>query len=144
MQRLLQSLRQGRVLAAQMPDNLNEPSHALMQETAQDARWKTSLQTASEARSVLLSPSGYFDVLKPYCSKLEIWHTVYNHNLANASAISTMFRSTGLRPFLEPLGEEQQREFFNVYEKRLHSAYQTQYDGTVLSKLPRLFMVATA
>jgi trans-aconitate 2-methyltransferase len=143
MQSLLRSLRQGSVLAVQMPDNLDEPSHALMRETAQDGRWKTSLQTASEARAVLLSPSGYFDALKPYCSKLEIWHTVYNHSMANASAIASMFRSTGLRPFLEPLGEDQQREFLKEYETRLHSAYPEQCDGTVLLQLPRLFMVAT-
>lgn len=143
MQRWLRGLRPGGVLAVQMPDNLNEPSHALMRETAHDLRWKAALQTADQARSVLLSASGYFDALKPYCNKLEIWHTIYNHSLANVSAIVSMFRSTGLRPFLEPLDDDQKQEFFSKYEDGLNSAYPKQFDGTVLLRFPRLFIVAT-
>lgn len=143
MQRLLQGLQQGGVLAVQMPDNLDEPSHALMRETANDVRWKTALQSASKVRPALLSPSGYYDALKPYCSKIEIWHSVYNHNLANAAAIASMFQSTGLRPFLEPLDDEKRQEFLDAYEARLKSTYPVQYDGTVLLQLPRLFIVAT-
>jgi trans-aconitate 2-methyltransferase len=143
MQRLLKGLQQGGVLAVQMPDNLSEPSHVLMQETANDVRWKTVLQSVSKVRAALLSPSGYYDALKPYCSKIEIWHSVYNHNLENASAIRSMFQSTGLTPFLEPLDVEQKQEFLDAYEARLKSAYPEQYDGTVLLQLPRLFVLAT-
>ncbi len=43
--RLLKGLKAGGVLALQMPDNLNEPSHRLMRETAAAGPWAKALQT---------------------------------------------------------------------------------------------------
>lgn len=143
MQRLLGSLPKGSVVAVQMPDNLNEPSHKLMRETAQDLRWKDLIDQSFSARARVLSPSEYYDALKPYCSKLEIWHTVYNHCLSDVSAIAAMFQSTGLRPFLAPLNDVHTSSFLNDYRARLAQAYQKEKDGSVLLRFPRLFIIAT-
>jgi trans-aconitate methyltransferase len=37
---------------------------------------------------------------------LEIWHTIYNHSLADAEAIAEWFRGSALRPFLARLDTE--------------------------------------
>lgn len=143
MQRLLGSLAKGGILAVQMPDNLNEPSHKMMRETAQDVRWKNLIDQSFSARADVLSPSEYYDALKPFCIKLEMWHTVYNHCLSDVSAIVEMFQSTGLRPFLAPLNDLQKFSFLNDYETRLAQAYHKQNDGSVLLRFPRIFIIAT-
>jgi len=142
LQRLLGHLKPGGVLALQMPDNLDEPSHRLMRETAEQGPWKDILAKASSARAVLPPPRGYYAALKPHCSCLDVWHTTYHHPLAGADAIVQFVSSTGLRPFLDPLDAKQRADFIASYTRRIATAYPALADGTVLLRFPRLFMVA--
>ena len=139
--RLMRGLKSGAVLAVQMPDNLNEPSHQFMRDVAGDGPWAEKLQPAVNARSALMSPQSYYELLKPFCARLDIWHTVYNHALDGAQGIVDLVSSTGLRPFLNLLAREQQAEFLSEYKSRLATAYPTAFDGKVLLRFPRLFMV---
>ena len=140
--RLLQSLRKDRVLALQMPDNLSEPSHRLMRDVATAGPWAGKLQWAAAAREALLTPFAYYNLLKPFCSHLEIWHTAYNHVLEGVQGIVDFVSSTGLRPFLEPLDENEQQAFIAAYRARLSDSYPLTVDGRVLMRFPRLFIVA--
>jgi trans-aconitate 2-methyltransferase len=142
MLRFLKGLKPGAVLAAQMPDNLNEPSHVLMRKVAADQRWADRLQGAATVREKLLDASGYHNLLQAHCSSLEVWRTSYNHHLANHAAIVEFASSTGLRPFLEPLDEEQRLAFKAAYAHELQSAYPLLQDGSVLLAFPRLFIIA--
>ena len=47
---LIGALEPGGVLAAQMPDNLDEPSHRLMREIAAEGPWAAKLKDAANAR----------------------------------------------------------------------------------------------
>lgn len=140
LQRLLEALPVGGVLAVQMPDNVQEPSHRLMAETAANGPWAEKL--ASALRDVLPSVSDYYDRLKPHATRLDIWHTNYNHPLAGAPAIVEWFKSTALRPFLAPLPEDERAAFLAAYTARIAKAYPEQFDGKVLLRFPRLFIVA--
>jgi trans-aconitate 2-methyltransferase len=142
LQKLLGGLRPGGELAVQMPDNLGEPSHVLMNEAAQNALYADKVRTAVAARAMLPSPSHYYEALKPLCSRLDIWHTVYNHPLKGVAGIVEWLMSTGLRPYLEPLSADQQKDYLARYETALAKAYPVQADGTVLLRFPRLFVVA--
>ena len=53
--RLLGALAPGGVLAVQMPDNLDEPSHVLMREVAQRDPWRETLAGAAWALGVLVA-----------------------------------------------------------------------------------------
>jgi trans-aconitate 2-methyltransferase len=86
-----------------MPDNLDEPTHVLMREVAQLAPWREQLAEAARVRDNLPKPGGYYDALGPRCTRLEIWHTIYNHVLEDAAAIVEWVKGTGLRPFVDPL-----------------------------------------
>ena len=76
MLRLLQGLKPGGVLAVQMPDNLDEPSHVWMREVRARSRYAKSCCRKIRASARCCPRSGeYYDALKPHCSQLEIWHT---------------------------------------------------------------------
>jgi len=140
MQRLLQALPQGAALAVQMPDNVGEPSHRLMRETAANGPWATRL--ADVARAPFPGVAAFYDRLKPHAARLDIWHINYNHPLDGAPAIVEWFKSTALRPFLAPLAGEERDAFLKAYTARIAQAYPEQFDGKVLLRFPRLFVVA--
>ena len=138
--RLLDQLPPGGVLAVQMPDNVNEPSHLLMEEAAAAGPW--AVRVAGAARDVLPAVGVYYDRLAPLARQVDIWHTLYNHPLAGPGAIADWFRSTGLRPYLAPLDVAEREAFLADYTARLARAYPARVDGKVLLRFPRLFIVA--
>jgi trans-aconitate 2-methyltransferase len=142
LQRLLQALPDGGVLAVQMPDNTNEPALALMREIASSGPWATRLASAAAARDDLPSTASYYDLLRPLCRRLDIWHTIYNHLLAGPQAVVEWFHGSALRPFLSPLGDDMRKRFVTDYTTRIAQAYPPRFDGRVLLRFPRLFLVA--
>ena len=140
--RLAQQLAPGGVLAVQMPDNLDEPSHRLMRETAADGPWATKLGDAAAIRVRIGSPAAYYDLLRPHASGVDIWRTTYFHPLEGPDAIITWLSATGLKPFLDPLEAVERDAFLASYRRRIARAYPTHGDGRVLLAFPRLFIVA--
>lgn len=138
--RVLAALGRGGVLAVQMPDNMAEPSHVLMRETAAHGPWAGRLATA--ARAALPPPRIYYDALKPHAERIELWHSIYNHALADAKAVVEWVKSTGLRPFIDPLTPEEREQFLADYTARITAAYPAAADGKVLLRFPRFFIVA--
>ena len=140
--RLALALPAGGVLAVQMPDNMDEPSHILMREVARLPQFHHQLLNVLEARDSLPKPGLYYDALRPLCSRIDIWHTVYNHVLDDAPAIVEWVKGTGLRPFLDPLEFAERKDFIEAYKARIAASYLPQSDGKVLLRFPRLFVVA--
>ena len=138
--RHLEALPEGGVLAVQMPDNVAEPSHVLMAETAANGPWAGIIARA--ARDELPSVGAYYDLLRPHARRVEIWHTYYEHALDGPAAIADWFRSTALRPYLDPLDAAGREAFLAAYTARIAEAYPVRVDGKVLLTFPRLFIVA--
>jgi trans-aconitate 2-methyltransferase len=142
--RLLSTLAPGGTLAVQLPDNLGEPSQALMRDVAVSGPWAEKLTEAASARTPIESPDWYYSLLRPHCAEVNIWRTTYYHALAGgAEAIVEWFKSTGLRPFLAPLDEHEQATYLANYREAVAHAYPELPDGFVLLPFPRLFIVAT-
>lgn len=141
LQRLAASLPAGGVLAVQMPDNLLEPSHRLMRVVAEHGPWAHKLAKAPAAREALPPPETYYARLKPKFSRLDVWHTTYNHPLAGVEGIVAWLGATGLRPWLGPLEEAEREEFLAHYRSLLAEAYPALADGSVLLRFPRMFLV---
>ena len=142
LQRLLGALPPGGVLAVQMPDNLDEPSHLLMREVAHFGPWRKQLADKARVRDTLPKPGAYYDALSQLCTRLEIWHTIYNHVLDDAAAIVEWVKGTGLKPFVDPLEPADRKEFIREYTARVAAAYPAQFDGKVILRFPRFFVVA--
>jgi trans-aconitate 2-methyltransferase len=141
LRRLLATLSKGGVLAVQVPDNLDEPSHMAMRETAAEGPWAQKLKRLGQGREHLPTPSTYYDALKPDAAQVDIWHTIYNHPLDGADGIVEWVKGTGLRPYIDPLDAEERRAYLAQYRERIAKAYPPSSDGKALLRFPRLFIV---
>jgi trans-aconitate 2-methyltransferase len=142
LRRLLESLPAGGVLAVQMPDNTREPSHALQREVAASGPWADSPQMMAAPRGDLPAPEIYYDLLKPVCTQIDIWHSIYNHVMPSPQAIVEWFKGSALQPYLSPLDAAARERFLAAYAKKIAAAYKPRFDGKVLLRFPRLFIVA--
>ncbi len=140
--RLAGELAPDAVLAVQMPDNLDEPSHALMREVARSGPWAAKLGSAAAARDAMPTADVYYDRLKPVCRRVDIWHIIYNHPLDGAAGIVEWLKSTGLRPYINPLDAAEREDYLARYGAAIARAYPARCDGMVLLRFPRLFILA--
>jgi len=140
--RLFAALAPGGVLAIQMPDNRQEPTHRLMRAVASEAPWAEPIGDADRLRTELLPIGGYYDLLAPLAARVDVWHTVYQHPMASAAAIVEWVRGTGLKPFVDRLPADLQASYLAEYERRVDDAYPPHTDGRRLLAFPRMFIVA--
>lgn len=140
--RLFAALAPGGVLAVQMPDNFNEPSHRLMREVAALPQFAPHVDATVAAGRAILGIDDYYDLLAPGAAQVDVWRTIYQHPMTDAQAIVQWLRSTGLKPFVDPLPEALQAAFLEEYERRVALAYRPRADGLRLLAFPRLFLVA--
>ncbi|MCY1244424.1 Trans-aconitate 2-methyltransferase [compost metagenome] len=136
------ALASGGTLAVQMPDNLGEPSHLLMEETTRSPAFTDAFAGKTVRRNPMPGPATYVECLAPQAASIEVWHTIYYHRLANAEAIVEWVKGTGLRPYLDALPEDKRDAFAADYTDRIRAAYPAMSDGKVLLRFPRFFIVA--
>lgn len=141
---LVSKLAPGGSLAVQLPESTDEPAHQLMRDIAKTGPWAAKLANASKSLANRRTVDWYWRTLKGLCGHVDLWQTTYHHNLMGGpAAIVEWFKSTGLRPYLGPLDEGEQKAFLESYLAALTDAYPTLPDGSVRLPFPRLFFVAT-
>jgi trans-aconitate 2-methyltransferase len=122
--------------AVQIPSDFNSLPHRIMREVA---------PPNLNAKEWHAHPAAfYYDLLAPVAARVDMWETDYYHVLPNAEAIVEWYKGTGLRPFLEVLATESDREqFLAEYLKRIREAYLVHTDGKILFPFRRLFLIAS-
>ncbi|KAJ5767283.1 uncharacterized protein N7511_004899 [Penicillium nucicola] len=138
--RLLEPQSPGSAFAIQVPNNLNEPLHVLMRETAVEGPWAGKL--AGVQRVELESVQVMYDRLKPFCTDVQIWETSYYHSVEGPEAVVEWVKGAGLKPYIDPLEDGEKAAFLESYLAKIKKAYPVSVDGKVLLKYPRLFIVA--
>jgi trans-aconitate 2-methyltransferase len=124
------------VLAVQMPDNWEEPSHASMRQVANE------LGHPPRGRTPLASVQKYYDLLSASGCEVDIWRTTYFHPMESHQAIVEWLSATGLRPWLQDLDSVSQQAFLRRYVQLLEASYPRQQNGQILLAFPRLFIIA--
>ncbi|MES1210288.1 MAG: methyltransferase domain-containing protein, partial [Pseudomonadota bacterium] len=135
---LMDRLTPGGVLAVQMPESFDLPSHRLMREI------RAAIAPGRPAAGAALpveEAAFYYDLLAPRARAVDIWRTTYAHVMADAEAIVEWVMGTGLRPYIDDLGDAR-AAFLSAYRRGIQAAYPARIDGKRLFPFPRLFIVA--
>ena len=127
-------------IAVQVPANFAEPSHVLLNETAAEGPWASTLKEGWRPNAVL-APSQYVEILWKLGYEVDAWETTYQHVLPGEDAVLEWTRGTAMRPVLALLPEAQRGAFLSAYGAKLRKAYPRDERGT-LFPFKRLFFVA--
>jgi len=134
----------GGAMAAQMPNNFHSAAHAVIQEVAAngDPRWNKAM--ASAPGTFTIQPAGfYYDVLRKHARRVDIWETEYQHVMDGPKAIFDWIRSTGMRPYLDRLADDEQRQLFEeMCLEGFQEAYPPNDQGKSLFPFRRMFIIA--
>jgi trans-aconitate 2-methyltransferase len=136
--RLMQRVAAGGALAVQMPGNWDAAAHRLMRNIA------AQFPETHDVREWFTHDLGfYYDVLAAQAARVELWATEYVHVLDNAEAIVEWYRGTGMRPFLDALSSDGERErFLAQYLGAVREAYPPHENGRALFPFRRIFLIA--
>ena len=132
----------GGCLAVEFPNDLYEPTRALMRMIAADGPWAKTLLPIAKTRPFNETMEGLYALLSPICAAVDIWEATYLHAMASVAAIVEWMEPTSLAPFLAALNEADRREFLDRYAAELRQAYPALPDGGVLLRSRRLFVLA--
>jgi trans-aconitate 2-methyltransferase len=127
-------------LAFQLPGNFDQPSHVILRELSQSAKWRDRL-SGVELNRQGAAPADYLDVLARLGLAVDAWETTYLHVLQGEDAVTEWYKGTGLRPVLAALEPSDVAEFLAEYSERVRGAYPAAPYGTVLP-FRRVFVVA--
>ncbi len=134
------ALAPGGWLAFQLPGNFDQPSHAILRELSQSAKWRDRLSAVQLNRQAA-DPAEYLDVLARLGLAVDAWETTYLHVLPGEDAVTQWYKGTGLRPVLAALEPADAAEFISDYSEQVRRAYPAAPYGTVLP-FRRVFVVA--
>ncbi|MFI6657741.1 trans-aconitate 2-methyltransferase [Streptomyces sp. NPDC050523] len=133
----------GGTFAFQVPGNFGAPSHRLMRELAESARWKDRLGGLLRHGDAVLAPETYLQRLTALGCTADVWETTYVHLLTGEDPVLDWVKGTGLRPVLTALAAEPaaREEFLDEYRAALREAYPATGHGTAFP-FRRIFAVA--
>jgi trans-aconitate 2-methyltransferase len=130
------------VMATQLPANQNSPLHQLLIATSRKRKW--SSYTEGVEKLLTYNNAGfYYDAFSSIAKSVAIWETIYYHIYNSHQDLIDFYKSTGMKPILERLPDDQARHEFEAellgeYQK----IYPLQNDGKILAPMRRLFIVA--
>jgi trans-aconitate 2-methyltransferase len=143
MRRLIEALKPAGILAFQMPALYHQPAAEAVNELANSSTWQAYRLRERYTLNVH-KPGAYYDWLAPSSRRLQIWETVYFHELEDHHRMVEFYSSTGLKPYLEGLASEELQERFKVdVLKAYRRLFPAQPNGKVLFPFRRLFVIAS-
>jgi trans-aconitate 2-methyltransferase len=140
--RLLSFVREGGVLAVQVPRNFDEACHRLIREAIGDPRWRDCLKGVRDWWNVL-EPEAYYDMFSSKARRIDLWETRYFHILEGKDAVFNWMMGTGLRPFAAALEGRTKQDFLEHCRNLLSKAAPQRPDGKTIYRFLRLFFVVS-
>lgn len=130
------------ILAFQIPLYNEMAISRIIDHTAKLSQWSEKSAHCS-ALFTYHDHNFYYNQLSDRFSKLDIWETHYYHIMKSHTAIIDFMKSTGLKPYLECIDSEEERNrFLEEILFDLIKAYPAQKNGSVLFPFKRLFVIA--
>jgi trans-aconitate 2-methyltransferase len=138
----VKALAPGGRLAFSMPGNFDGPSHRILRELCHSARWRDRLGEVNR-HNIVGDPADYFELLSDLGCDVDAWETTYLQVLHGTDPVVEWMKGTALRPALDALPEEGEREeFLAELTLLIREAYPPGPHGT-LFPFRRIFVVAS-
>jgi trans-aconitate 2-methyltransferase len=140
--RLLEAVKLSGVFAFQMPALYNQPADKAIRDVSKSPAWE-SHRLSDRHVTRTHTPGEYYDWLAPLSKQLQIWETVYFHEMANHEAIVEFYSSTALKPYLGGLPTAELKDQFQAsILEAFRSLFPPQRNGKVLFSFRRIFLIA--
>jgi trans-aconitate 2-methyltransferase len=131
------------VLAIQVPLFLDMPIRQAISQVSRMEAWKNKTNNVDSVFTIH-SYQTYYDYLSELFSGTEMWKCSYMHIMESHQAILDMIKSTGLKPYLEKLENEEEKQHFVTQVLEItKEKYPLQKNGKVIFPFERLFFTAT-
>jgi trans-aconitate 2-methyltransferase len=129
-------------LAIQVPGNKESGLHQALLRTAASPAWRGRFVGLGESPRYE-EPAFYFEVLEALGLSVDVWETTYWHTLAGPRAVIDWYSGSGMRPWLDRLPAEDDKQAFKdaVFEAA-SASYPPRSDGGVLFPFRRIFITA--
>ncbi len=129
-------------IAVQIPLFWNMPVGKTLERISSNARWN-KLTAGVKSLFTIHDPGFYYDQLSSLFPLVEMWETNYMHIMDSHMTILDMIRSTGLKPYHDRLGtNENKKAFEEEILKEVEKDYPVQQNGKVIFPFRRLFFIA--
>ncbi|MCM1488780.1 MAG: methyltransferase domain-containing protein, partial [Firmicutes bacterium] len=123
-------LKEGGKMAVQIPFNFKQPIHTLTDELIKTEKWCKKI---NEPRIFYtLTAEEYYDILAEISSDFQMWETVYCHRMKSCEDIIEWYKSTGLKPYLDTLNDDDKREFLADVLVKVREHYPLRKNGEVI------------
>lgn len=140
--RLWKALSPRGILAVQVPGNGASPLHRALRAVAADGPWRAKFDGKNDFIRYH-EPDFYYDSLSPLGGEVEVWETTYWHVLGGHGALIDWYKGTGMRPWLELLSDEDERDnFIDAVLETAKPEYPLRGDGSVFFPFRRIFFTA--
>jgi len=141
----LGKMKTGSYVAIQVPGNFGSPSHALMRQVAESAKWAGKLGSVLRDGHVVGEPEDYQRLLLDAGFQANVWETTFQQLLLGDDPILDWVRGTALLPVRHALDEQDYLRFEDDYRAQIseHYPFFETRDGTRLTNFPfrRIFMI---
>lgn len=129
-------------LAVQVPANTDSPLYQAVATVSRRSEWRETLSGCGELLTYH-DPEFYYDLLSTASKRVSVWQTTYFHVMSDHQGLIDWYASTGMRPYLERLADEDQRHSFRgrVLEE-IRGRFSLRRDGKILFPFRRLFFIA--
>jgi trans-aconitate 2-methyltransferase len=140
--RLWEFVRSPGVLAIQVPANHKSPLHQAVFQTARSEKWLAS--TGHSQSELNFRPATeYFSILSSIAQQIDLWETIYYHEMRSLDDLMQWATATVMRPFLDQLSDDMNyQDFVADVRRTCGDAYPTTNRNTILYPEKRLFFVA--
>ncbi len=129
------------IIAVQIPEFREMVLGRLIDSLSQRERWRAAMDGCADLFTYN-NFSYYYDLLAGRMKTVDIWETDYIHVMDSHMSILEWIRSTGLKPYLDCIGDEKERkDFENEVLAEIKKHYPEQKDGKVLFPFKRLFFI---
>ncbi len=138
--RLRSFIAPGGVLAVQMPDNWQAPTHTVPADILDGGSWPDEARRAL-LRDRLSRPGDYWNWVQP--ATVDLWRTTYYQVLTGPHPVWEWVTGSVLRPVLDALDDADGTRFERECKARYLDAYPPDTAGSTVLPFSRLFLIAT-